>query len=712
MSNRILENTSALSIAKYTAICLLFTLAIIVSLIIIGWVTSNLFLTHLFGTAKPMSMSISIGFLFIILGLLGRVYDYKKISFVIGVFVIIFAMVLILPIEMRNFKWWIFKYKPQGGVYLWQISPYSAICFLIAGINLIYNSCSSISRHKYFVLIPLNIFILIVTYISFFDSLVGYQTISWWENVNYMSLYTSFGFLIWTSSLIILLLIEIIQISESRYFLVPIFSFLGCYIVFLFLWQATTLHEVKVIKKNTTNISYEIIKEFKDKITSEFLSLNRLSSRHSITDVNNKLWIKDAGLYLKHHESFELIGKVNDSCSLSESYKKNGASISTLLLQEKLKYMNPRKSGVSVFPVKLETQNYLLVFFPMSKGGFILSVYNCDKLATSILSNNLYKNFNSEILLNGRVIFKEIYQDNPYLKPKWRTNEHFEAFNSDWDFDIWPSWSSLEDFKSKTSIILLLAGFVISTFIAVVISQYQLYFKKNKELELAYNELEEFSYSIAHDLKAPLRHISGFIHLLEVNNSFEEKTQRYLNIIDTSSKKMDKLIDAMLYLSELSRKKIAKQNISLNKVINTAVKYTEQKNPNRTISWDIPVLPEVHADYDLFLIMFKELFENAVKFSVDSQPLKLIIKAKRGMQGLNISIQDNGIGLKQQYSKKIFNMFHHLNKEEEYEGIGSGLTFVKKIVQKHGGKIWVESNENIGATIHINIPNIISEKYK
>ncbi|MBD2178958.1 PAS domain-containing protein [Pseudanabaena sp. FACHB-1998] len=228
----------------------------------------------------------------------------------------------------------------------------------------------------------------------------------------------------------------------------------------------------------------------------------------------------------------------------------------------------------------------------------------------------------------------------------------------------------------------------------------------SRQLENTNRELESFCYSVSHDLRAPLRHINGFVNALQQQLKRQEllsdpKIMHYLQVIDSSSQKMGSLIDGLLILSRFGRKPLDFHQISVRELVDEAIEIicTDPAH-NPALEFAIGELPNLVGDATLLHQVFRNLIDNAVKFS-RNQP-KPVIEIDSLPDG-TIRIKDNGAGFQMEYADKLFGAFQRLHNEKEFEGTGIGLAIVQRIIQRHGGSIWAESSPNQGATFFVKL---------
>jgi light-regulated signal transduction histidine kinase (bacteriophytochrome) len=231
--------------------------------------------------------------------------------------------------------------------------------------------------------------------------------------------------------------------------------------------------------------------------------------------------------------------------------------------------------------------------------------------------------------------------------------------------------------------------------------------ERTQQLENANKELESFSYSISHDLRGPLRHIGGFIDLLINNNSaqLDETGLRYLNIISNSSHEMGNLIDALLSFSRLSRAELQKTKINSNNLVNRVLKSFSDELKGKNIEINISELADTIGDEDLIYQVWVNLISNALKYSQKKEKAFIDIGSRIENDNAIFYVKDNGAGFDMKYANKLFGVFQRLHKAKEFEGIGIGLANVNRIVTRHGGKCWAESEIDKGATFFFSLPN-------
>jgi signal transduction histidine kinase len=233
--------------------------------------------------------------------------------------------------------------------------------------------------------------------------------------------------------------------------------------------------------------------------------------------------------------------------------------------------------------------------------------------------------------------------------------------------------------------------------------------RTNRSLEAANGELEAFSYSVSHDLRAPLRHVVGFAQMLEehAREAFDERGRHYLHTITKSANHMARLIDDLLAFSRLGRGELAKCRVDLNAVVREvrAQVMEHEVAASRIVDWQIADLDEVKADPALLRQVFVNLLSNALKYSAPRDRTRIEVATETGDDGtIVVLVRDNGIGFDMAYKDRLFGVFQRLHRADEFDGTGIGLANVKRIIHRHGGRVWAEGEPDRGATFYFSLP--------
>ncbi|EKD32655.1 MAG: hypothetical protein ACD_77C00018G0003 [uncultured bacterium] len=227
-------------------------------------------------------------------------------------------------------------------------------------------------------------------------------------------------------------------------------------------------------------------------------------------------------------------------------------------------------------------------------------------------------------------------------------------------------------------------------------------------LEEAYKELEAFSYSVSHDLRAPLRHINGYLDLLIKRNSdqLDEKGKHYSQSILEASNHMGHLIDDLLNFSRTGRMDMNVGNVNMNKALRDSIAILASETQGRNIEWKIDELPNVYADFSMMRQVWTNLISNAIKYSKKRDVAIIEVGSNIEEHETVFFVKDNGAGFDMKYAQKLFGVFQRMHSTEEFEGTGIGLANVRQIIKRHNGRTWAEGEIDKGATFYFSIPTL------
>lgn len=225
----------------------------------------------------------------------------------------------------------------------------------------------------------------------------------------------------------------------------------------------------------------------------------------------------------------------------------------------------------------------------------------------------------------------------------------------------------------------------------------------------ANRELVVFSYSVSHDLRSPLRAVDGFSQALveDFGSSLPAGARRYLETIRASTRQMSARLDALLTFSRLGRQPMEWQPVETGRVVRRALEELGEPWRDRKVQVRIGHLPSCHGDPGLLKQVWLHLLSNALKYTRGRAVAEIEISGSNADGPAVFSVRDNGVGFDQRYAEKLFGLFQRLHRAEDYEGTGIGLAIVQRIIHRHGGRVWAEAREGLGATFHFTLPETI-----
>jgi light-regulated signal transduction histidine kinase (bacteriophytochrome) len=226
------------------------------------------------------------------------------------------------------------------------------------------------------------------------------------------------------------------------------------------------------------------------------------------------------------------------------------------------------------------------------------------------------------------------------------------------------------------------------------------------ELELVRRELESFNHAVSHDLRGPLRAIEGFSESLaeDYGNQLDDAARDYLQRIHKNVRRMDRLLQALLSLSRVTRHVLQPAQVDLSHLCNKRLERLQDREPQRRAS--LHIQPDIHAcgDPELLALALEQLLANAWKYTGHGRETCIEFSAKQQDGRTVYCIKDNGVGFNMAYSDKLFEIFQRLHGQQEFEGVGAGLAIVKRIIERHNGTIWAESEVGNGACFYFTLP--------
>jgi chemotaxis family two-component system sensor kinase Cph1 len=232
----------------------------------------------------------------------------------------------------------------------------------------------------------------------------------------------------------------------------------------------------------------------------------------------------------------------------------------------------------------------------------------------------------------------------------------------------------------------------------------------NEELERSNKELEAFSYSVSHDLRAPLRHIVGYADLLKEfeGGQLSDRGRRFLNNIEEAAHFAGRLVDDLLTFSQMGRSALRIGSVHMNELVQAVIRDLREETAGRDIEWQIGALPTVLADSAFLQLALRNLLANAIKYTRTRAPAVISFTSEEQPDVWVFHVRDNGVGFNMNYVNKLFGVFQRLHRMEEFEGTGIGLANVRRIVERHDGRVWAEAEVDKGARFSFTLPKSVA----
>jgi PAS domain S-box-containing protein len=414
-----------------------------------------------------------------------------------------------------------------------------------------------------------------------------------------------------------------------------------------------------------------------------------------ITAKQNRLWVRAIGQAYRDNGEIVKIGGVFQDIN-----------------QRKLAEIEVRKKTEQLQLLSNELEIIIdsipgLVFYKDTKNRFIrVNKYMCDAYK---MSKNQLEGVSLDEL-HSKEQAQAYYEDDLQVirsrKPKINIDEPWEIETG----MRWVSTSKIPYMDEKGEVVGVIGVSLDVTERKLVEQEREALIKQVEHrsalLEAANKELEAFTYSVSHDLRAPLRHMSGYVELLsnKFQSALTDKGQHYLNSIADSAHQMGKLIDNLLQFSRTGRAEMHPLELEMNGIVQEVVESMRKDNPDRKIEWVLEKLPSVNGDDATLRLVWMNLLTNAVKFTRTREKALIEIGATVESKEIIYFIKDNGVGFDMQYAQKLFGVFQRLHPTEEFEGTGIGLANVHRIILRHGGRTWAEAELNKGATFYFSLP--------
>ncbi len=727
--------------------------AILGAVVIIGWFTQNLALLKILPSFEAMRFNTALGFSLAGAGLVATVFKRKTVFRVCGLMVgLIGALTIIeytfgvdIGIDQLFIK------DTVSATYPGRLALPTAIGFTFIGSAFILLGTPRWTKRQHIFLgIPGSIIIAlgVVGLIGFFS---GHTEIGTWGDFVSMAFHTAVGLMLVGTGLIASAWRH--SANEGRFLFqwLPVIIGVGVLTGTMLLWRVSVALERANIEKMVLLKTATLRANTNDRIESHIQALMRMANRWAMHGPPSKMeWESDAGLYVKHYGVYRSIMWVDPTLRARwvAPFKGNESEIGRYLgddlggskaleaaREKRDAWISPAvpEKGGDVFAA------YIPIFIPIFNhrfDGFIVGVFDVRSLFDTILKDEDIKGYDVSVSSNGSVIYTS-----GGAPGGWAREARVRLYGADFTVKIWPKADYLAGARSILPSVILASGILVSFLLALVghfgekaqerasISEaanarleHEIFQRRRAEEELKANyaviernseelkrsnaELEQFASVVSHDLQEPLRVISGYLQLLSrrYKGKLDESAEEFIRFSVEGAARMQNIISDLLAYSRVGSRTKNLSSVDCSEIVDLT-----KKNLGRVIQENGAVitsgpLPTVNADASQLGHLFMNLVGNAIKYRGDETP-SVHISAKALPEEWLFSVADNGIGIDPAYSEKIFEMFQRLHgKGSKYTGTGIGLAICKKVVENHGGRIWIESTPGRGSTFFFTLP--------
>lgn len=731
--------------------CAIVSGVIALVVMVAGWLAGIESIIQIHPTFAPMQFNTALGFLLSGLGILSF-YKFQKLSPIFGGLALTLGAATLFQyitgVNLHIDELFIEHYITVETSHPGRMAPNTALCFTLTGFILVLIHFQTIQRWISATLFITGIFVLVMGWMALlgyiFNIHVGYK----WGQLTEMAVHTASGFIIVSIGVLALIWEDSIKKHISLLKLIPVLLVIPCTICTLILWQATTVYGQRELEDEMTFAS----KVIQDAITSSLnihnLSLARMAERLEWQKTpQHEVWAADARNYIQYFSGYESILFITNDRQIKWSVSQNSAaedSVQTLLNNKDLvREINTVNSYAQKY-VTLNTQinehkHYFMTLVPVDFqdnefDGFILAVFDTPILLKSGLGNKtLLTNYKFIISSDNETLFSN-GNSQKISNSQWVQTYNITINSHPFDIRIAPANIQRKERAANVPSIVLISGTLLTLF-SFMLSKFgiiayinnnraakinQILTETNHALELSNKELDEFAHIASHDLKEPLRGLHNHAAFLNEDYSevIDEGGKTKLNRICTLSQRMEDLINSLLQYSILGRDEITYLDTDLNMVLEEVLDSLRDRLDSNNISVCIQNnFPTIRCDTVRITEVFRNLITNAMKYNNKSNKwieigFECTESKKSKSQEYVFFVRDNGIGIADKHKDKLFKICKRLHSQEKYGGgTGVGLSIVKRIVEKHNGKIWFESKVDHGTVFKFTVDTSDSSKH-
>lgn len=503
------------------------------------------------------------------------------------------------------------------------------------------------------------------------------------------------------------------MIDKKNYFLVILISII-CFSVLLIFWRLFIAYERNLITKSIEQVEIYGQAELTNLLVAKVGAINRLLDRGEYANhYKTEVWKHDIHHYFTDYPALKRIivekpGKqplffVRDTNT--EKTSTHDLKTCHQLIKAKGENLHGKQS------IQFVMNGEILCISKMS--NHMIALFDVRKLFNILFDFPIWKSYGVELRNAGTIVFLNDMKTDFFFRKQWGISKQFTLFNNQWDLEIWANEKTVGEQYSFVLRLYFIFGCLLTVFLVVVIRlwqlstlQNQLVGQKTEALEFSNQALDEFVYIVSHDLKEPVRGINNLANfvLQDYQDKLDTPGQEQLKTLQQLSQRIGKLINTLLIYSRVRRADLLMKSCDVGDIIQEKCEllhsYLKEKNAEVIL---LKKMPTIICDEARLGEVFQNLITNAIKYN-EHDAKKIEISYEKSQNETIFSIKDNGIGIPADQYEQVFKMFKRLHGRKEYGGgTGAGLAIVKRIVERHHGKIWIESTIGHGTTFYFNI---------
>lgn len=727
-------------------------IAILIGLsVVTGWHTQTALLVQWSPDFSPTHYLTALGFLFGGAGLIALALNVSRTAAVCGstVFLIGWAT---LGAHFFDIHFGVEQFLTgadfmSGIASLGRSSPNSALSLIISGGAVYIASKRQAQKQVLLILGLMGALIVALALAILFGHLRGLQTAYGWASDTRTGVVSMAGFMVLGIGILATAWhLKTWKVSNASNGISALTG-LGIVLLSMLLWGALVGQEEAQFKRLVENDATALSREIAPLLQSRIASIERIAKRQAGRNTAEVLeWKSDAVLHVGYYSGQTVMGIADVDLQVKTAVPENKAALLQRMAQASADRLRPalgqRGSGsdaalIQVPGAKVGDTTFLIAVPLENAGlynGFIMSLFDLKTALAAVVAEKTAHGYSVAITQDGRMLYRSDAPGTP-LDKKWGREIPLQIGDATWQVRIWPRAQRLNEAQSDLPETALVVGFVMAFLVMLVLelnfaarnqatelelsakslldeinerkTAQEALEKSTAELARSNRELQQFAYVASHDLQEPLRMVVSYMQLIErrYKEKLDEDGKEFIHFAVDGASRMQQLIQSLLTYSRVGTNAKPFEPTALEKVFEQARSNLHMaiEESGTTITHDR--LPTVMADETQLMQLFQNLLGNAIKFrGKDAPRIHVSVEDKRS--AWLFTVHDNGIGFDPQYAERIFIIFQRLQRRDEYPGTGIGLSVCKKIVERHGGTIWAESQEGRGATFSFSIPQL------